>query len=94
MCVVTRGWKGSSYIMIQRKTGILITETNGRRRGLCHNTKYGEMREEGGPLSILVLSFSSGEEKKKEIAKKSEREKEKASVEIKSEASCSKPCIG
>ena len=40
--------------MTQEKTRILIIETNGRWGGLCQNTVYGEMREEGGPLSILV----------------------------------------
>ena len=71
MCVVTRGWKGSSYIMIQRKTGILITETNGRRRGLCHNTKYGEMREEGGPLfHTCTFLFFWGREKERDSKEK------------------------
>jgi hypothetical protein len=47
---------------------------NGRWGGLYHNTDYGK---EGGPLFILLLSFSSKEGKRKDIARKVNVKKKK-----------------
>jgi len=65
--------------MIQRRNQN-VYHRNGRWGGFVITQN---MRDEGGSLSILVISLSSREGKKEKYSKKSEREKEKASVEIK-----------
>jgi len=55
----------------------LIIDTNGRWGGLCHNTEYGEIERKAVHFSILVISFSSREAKKKDIARKVNVKKKK-----------------